>query len=383
MNRFACTNRCRRPRDTRGTTLTEVLMSMMILSIGVISLASLFPVGMLNSIRAGKLTRATMLLNSCEAMVDLLPHLIHDPDQDGNLVEHNNSVYIIDPWGRNRIGPSIGPLARYHAGFNNETRALDLVSSPDNWDDNDGVDRSELLSLQSNSVMIPPTSTLDLVTVLAGLNSNPPTVYRVFLLDPRGRESRVRTITGVNLAQRRISWSANRPVPTTAFTQLTELRIERQDVKYSWLLTVRKPYFSGGAAPASVDAVVFFRRPLSESNEVTYTASFGWGADNQPGVAGSDDDGDGNVDEVDGSETGWPGSDDLRTVRISWTGLQPNLRQGGWIFEPTRGQWYRIEQVLATTPSAINLQVDRDVTSRSTIAMVPAGIVSVFPLGTR
>ena len=36
---------------TSGTTLAEVLISMMILGIGVVSLASLFPVGMIYSIR--------------------------------------------------------------------------------------------------------------------------------------------------------------------------------------------------------------------------------------------------------------------------------------------------------------------------------------------
>ena len=40
------------PENRTGATLTEVLMSMMILSIGVLSLAAMFPIGILSSVRA-------------------------------------------------------------------------------------------------------------------------------------------------------------------------------------------------------------------------------------------------------------------------------------------------------------------------------------------
>ena len=106
-----------------GATLTEVLISMLILAIGVVSIASLFPIGMLNSIRANKLTRATLLRNSAQAMLDVIPELVHDPDRNGNYTEHNNSIYVVDPLGRARIGNTFGPLIRYDGGFSNETAA--------------------------------------------------------------------------------------------------------------------------------------------------------------------------------------------------------------------------------------------------------------------
>ena len=49
------------PENRTGATLTEVLMSMMILSIGVLSLAAMFPIGILSSVRATQLTHSVTL----------------------------------------------------------------------------------------------------------------------------------------------------------------------------------------------------------------------------------------------------------------------------------------------------------------------------------
>ena len=147
------------------------------------------------------------------------------------------------------------------------------------------------------------------------------------------------------------------------------------------MLSVRKPYVAEGIAPASVDVVVFFRRPLSAANEVELPATFGYGIDGEPGVQGVDDNGAGGDDDV--GEMFWPGSDDRRSVRVSWTGVAPNIFRGGYIFDPINGQWYRVEQIINTGVNYADLQIDRDVIGRSTTVMIPSGVVSVFPLGTR
>lgn len=59
----------------RGTTLTEVLASVMIMSIGVISIASLFPVALLRSIRATQVTYSTNLRLNAESMIEVYPHM--------------------------------------------------------------------------------------------------------------------------------------------------------------------------------------------------------------------------------------------------------------------------------------------------------------------
>ena len=62
-------------KNRRGTTLVEVLASVMIMSIGVISIASLFPVALLRSIRATQVTHSTNLRLNAEAMLEVYPHL--------------------------------------------------------------------------------------------------------------------------------------------------------------------------------------------------------------------------------------------------------------------------------------------------------------------
>jgi hypothetical protein len=366
----------------RGATLTEVLMSMLILSIGVICLATLFPVGMLNSVRASKLTKATMLRNNCDAMLDILPHLVHDPDLNGNVLEHNNRIYAVDPFGFVHVGGSFGPLTRYHAGYNTDAKATNLVMLPDNWDDNDGQQRGAPEILQANWVQVPQS--LNLIDVQIAL-ANSPTVIpcRVILLDPDGQQSWVRNIISVNPATRRIYWSASESVPTTA--KVTEVRVEIFNGKYSWMLTVRKPAYANGAAPASVDAVVFFNRPASVANEDTYFATFGSGADRIVG----------NADDLDTVELIWnedvngngildPGEDFDNDNLIDKSPYPPSRAvAGGYIFDPENGQWYKILRVLRTTNGSADLQLDRIVTRASSQAMAPSGIVAVYSLGTK
>lgn len=361
---------------TSGTTLAEVLISMMILGIGVVSLASLFPVGMIYSIRATQLTHATMLRDNCEAILDVIPDIIHDPDRDGNYVEHNNSVYVIDPWGwasfnrqktdqqnasqpvtvnPDRFPPAVnGPnLRRFHANFFNENLALSLVGLPDSWGDSEGTARAELLGLQFDRVKVSPKFNLfdvqqDLLT----------SSVRVFLVDPSGRQSRVRTVTSVQPANGIITWSASQRVPPSAFGRLTEVRVERQDVKYTWILTVRKPYFPDGLARATVDVVVFFKRPLTINNELWYQAA----------------------------QANVQGQPPRRTMRVSYVDndTKPNLRRGTFLFDPDNGQWYRVEQVIQSNNTTFSdLLVDRDIMDPVTRVMAPQGIVAVFPLGTK
>ena len=89
--------------NRRGVTLTEVLMSLMIMSIGVTSVAVLFPISVLRSIQATQLTNAAILKYNAEALLQMRSFMVFDPDGDGNLNEHvgrpGESNYIIDPVG--------------------------------------------------------------------------------------------------------------------------------------------------------------------------------------------------------------------------------------------------------------------------------------------
>ncbi|MCR9202708.1 MAG: prepilin-type N-terminal cleavage/methylation domain-containing protein [Planctomycetaceae bacterium] len=99
----------------RGVTLTEVLMSLMIMSIGVGLVATLFPIAALRSAQATKMTNAAITKLNVESMLDARPQLIFDPDGDfefstsvaparwNRLTEHFRSNaeknYIVDPSG--------------------------------------------------------------------------------------------------------------------------------------------------------------------------------------------------------------------------------------------------------------------------------------------
>ena len=59
-----------------GTTLSEVLVSLLVMSIGVVSLASLFPISVIRSVQATKLTNAAQLKYNAESLARVLPDLI-------------------------------------------------------------------------------------------------------------------------------------------------------------------------------------------------------------------------------------------------------------------------------------------------------------------
>lgn len=107
--------------ERRGVTLVEVLMALMIMSIGVSAVAVLFPISALRSIQASHLTNGAIVKYGVEAMLDNQPELIFDPDGDlpaalrmapGNAREQQKRLriaehfrlpaernYIVDPLG--------------------------------------------------------------------------------------------------------------------------------------------------------------------------------------------------------------------------------------------------------------------------------------------
>jgi Tfp pilus assembly protein PilV len=58
-----------------GTSLSEVLISLLVMSVGVVSLATLFPIAVLRSVQATHLTNATNLRYNVEALLSVRPQL--------------------------------------------------------------------------------------------------------------------------------------------------------------------------------------------------------------------------------------------------------------------------------------------------------------------
>lgn len=121
-----------------GVTLTEVLMSLMIMSIGISSVMVLFPISVLRSVQSTQLTNAAILKYNTEARIRQQPSLIFDPDgdyqlagssiprQQSALVEHyrggQSRNYIVDPVGFHNM------LAQDNTGDNNIDGNDDVIA---------------------------------------------------------------------------------------------------------------------------------------------------------------------------------------------------------------------------------------------------------------
>lgn len=133
-----------------GVTLVEVLMSLMIMSIGMASVAVLFPISVLRSVQATQMTNAAILKYNVEAYVQMNPSLIFDPDGDGNLDEHirnqQESRYIIDPTGYFELAASGNSHAAYATLSANNNSALPNDNAQRgfvDWIGNTDVDSSD------------------------------------------------------------------------------------------------------------------------------------------------------------------------------------------------------------------------------------------------
>ena len=152
---------------------------------------------------------------------------------------------------------------------------------------------------------------------------------------------------------------------TVANAVLGKVRIEVQDRRYTWMLTVRQ----NSPGVASVDVVVFFRRPLGaddiSTNEILYQAVFTQGS-TQVFVT---------------YPTG---------VNASGAPLKPYMKRGGFVFEANNGYWYRINNVSDDNNgnAVLTLESPANASTGSPPffpprAMFPRGVVDVYPLGAK
>lgn len=66
-------------RPRKGATLTEVLMSLLIFSVGIVSVFTLFPVSLLSSIQATKLTNSKILADNVTELIRANPVILAQP----------------------------------------------------------------------------------------------------------------------------------------------------------------------------------------------------------------------------------------------------------------------------------------------------------------
>ena len=416
-----------------GSTLTEVLVALMIMSIGLVSLAVLFPMSVLRTIKASQFTNATDTRFNAEAMLDVYPNLVRNPDYTvtaTGLNFHAGENFVVDPLGYAIINRSNARLSQYFGNdptlaapngpgqatlppattgvapnLNSwwfrrysaapagqaltEAQADRLVTLPDSWVVNYeglgttnaavpaiGVSQLNVQGLGATGFTLTPTSAAQ-----AAIGVAAPAV-RAVMFSADGVTSHVRYLT--QITNDTIFWSENAvgidlngngtledfPLPfsfiagtATAGTAIGKVRIETQERRYTWLLTVRK---NATGSQGDCDVVVFFKRPVEDivTDETVYPATF---------IQGN------------------------TQVTVTYpTANKPFMRKGNYVFEANNAFWYRIANVSAPTAGANNTEsvtitIDvpananntADPTGRPPRAMFPRAVVDVYPIGTK
>ncbi|HBN75997.1 MAG TPA: hypothetical protein DD473_09290 [Planctomycetaceae bacterium] len=88
-------------RESRsGATLVEILMSLLIMGIGLVSVASLFPIAVLRSIQATQLTNAALLNYQCEDYVRAFPGLTRNNFNGTNTIPNIEYTPASKAWRR-------------------------------------------------------------------------------------------------------------------------------------------------------------------------------------------------------------------------------------------------------------------------------------------
>ncbi|MES2790280.1 MAG: hypothetical protein V4719_11775 [Planctomycetota bacterium] len=383
----------RAPQSARGgATLSEALVALAIMAIGVISLCSLFPIAVLKTARANQLTNATNIRLNAESMMKVYPWIFADPDPndtfpnpggDNNPLNDyvsfaSGQVFLFDPQalapGRPLAMPSkLGLLPRYSGGFSGTAAAADSIcSGPDTWSilHEDSIPPlsvlTEITVNNLNNIILPP-----LAPLAGGVD------LRVQLFYNGGKSSLSRMVCQIG-AGNTLIFAENtdrngngvldsHALPATITFETA--RVEARERRYSWLLTVKPnpSSFTGGqgAKPIyDVWVVVFFGRSFNPQDELVY----GTVPNGAPNLAPSS-----TVD-----------TPNPRQIVVTWQagGIEPNLKRGGFVVDAENGNWYQIENY--TDPSGgttSTVTVTTNLTEKFHLAAFPRGVVDVFPIG--
>lgn len=335
-----------------GTTLTEVLVSILVMSIGIVSLTSIFPLSLARSIRSAQLTNATISRYNCEAMLDTDPTILA-------AVPVSTKV-IIDPIGYNMMNadrPALkdvfgndgtnvsGTLARLNGGRTNLADADFLVTLPDSWTQ---IHEGRWLSFTPSTN--PPNSP-KAVTVSglgAALPAMPTNLVKITMFHEGEGKLLSATKIGRTITGDTIGWddAVSTDQLATGLSNFGMVRIEKQNRNYTWLVTARRD----SLVNVSVDVVVFFRRSFTVEDETVYSATF-----------------------VNGS----------RDVAVTWpSGARIFLKKGSYVFDPDNAFWYQIGDLKSQTSTSATIELDRPAAASSPggggRAIFMKGIVEVY-----
>jgi type II secretory pathway pseudopilin PulG len=384
-------------RKRSGATLTEVLMSLLIMGLGITSVFTLFPMSVLRSVKATNLTNATLLSQSARDLFyanrGALEQVPLDSSygaaqdvllstapiiQDADIPDPFYGTYVIDPYG----GYSAPDYGSSPGAFGEETPG----DTSDHWGvhrvaNGLGIDNVTAADSWVTEFEGQPTgvAAAGLTFANTGIGNSVTDNTRLLILSADLRRSITRRATGSATTTQIDSGTTSGDnigfvTPThdlpAGFDTIDEIglvRVQNFERRYTWLATIHQP--ETGLATGQI--AVFFRRGFGESEQLFEIAN---------------------------------GSIDIKQQRVTVNNY--NLGEpaagdyvfGTWI-ETTggvtyrHGRWYRLAQVRdlgdvdgdSLQTSEYQLTLDRPWTGKTGNAnmphlMFPKGVISVFDL---
>jgi Tfp pilus assembly protein PilV len=372
------------PAVRNGSTLSEVLVALLIMAIGVISLASLFPISVLKTAKATQLTTAADICYNARSWCEMYPYIITDPDpndsnRDSILFNDEGYLpasYLFDPMAlaADRIVQMdrvVGVLPRFGGGFESSIASAERICA--------GLDSWSMVH-EGTVTSIDATRTRLKVADLSGVNLIAPGVnqMRVHLTSNLGRQSQTREVTGI-LSGNELTWSEdadasgalngsedlnnNMVVDAHALpggVTFETARIEVRERRYSWMLTIT----ASASGDPQIKVVVYFGREFTKDDEQIFGTP--------PGMF-----------QPPGLVTGSAALMQVgtRQFTVSWPGSNPapHLKRGGWILDAQNGEWYQIENYTDTSGmTSSTITTTKVIRDSSSLVMFPRGVVEVF-----
>ncbi len=375
------------PEQRTGATLIEVLMALMIMSIGVVSVATLFPLALKRAVQATQLTNSQILREQVIEMLKVHPELIpindkfvqdyskksagvtttslfpYGPNVPLTLWRDIEVVRIVDPMGFYEYGDNasagtvgvmesnddfsypkyasvpedkINPRPAFAPGFANPSipvriggswnraQALARVPLRDSW-----VTEQEttfIPTAQPNlSVIEHPPQLENLFDDLGGRLAT--SELRVLILDSDGKTAQLRGISSIDDATNRIT--LDRPLPNNGrYNAVSQVRIQEFEQRYTWMLTTRTTLIGTEEVRTHIDLAIFFRRDFSPASETPHKLLYRDAQAIKPG-------------RIRQEQRKFP------YIILDPTTPATTLGSGDWIFDYRRANWFQIRQILS------------------------------------
>lgn len=398
------------------------------MSIGIVSLTTMFPLSMMRTLKATQLTKSTDLRYNAEAFIKMNPRLLADPNGDG-ITNPVPEYFVIDPFGRFytgdylvnqslptaypaihdtfgntgssnplpfnfQLGRNIGGTNRYHGGRYSLALSDAIAAVPDTW-----IHQYDDAVLNPTALPVGTTTQLDITGLGAsGWTANvfvaplavanpPPVRFRAVLESLDGTSRQFRNITGAGAAV------SGGNVDTITWNE---------DVNANGTLDAGEDVNGNGAIDAYPLPASFTPGRVqiqAQERRYTYLLTCRKEVGDDPATA--------NVDVVvfaDRSIDNPPEQEQLfaaqfslgsRTMNVTYAvpGNTPNAKKGGFVFDANNARWYRIVSILDDKAGNMVIGLEGPTIKASAVdtstnpptqlgrVMFPKAVVDVFPIG--